>query len=119
MKSLGLFAGVSSVDLAHSGPLEPISVSGLNLHGIRLSELDRLGRRLNRWRDAMYRYSRRVEAASGGVEREFWVNRFLRAATKAGRASTNYYDRLDEGLAPLAGPCFGEWCLPPVRRTKR
>ena len=119
MKSLGLFAGVSSVDLAPPGPLEPIPVAGLNLDGIRLAQLDRLGRRLNRWRDAMYRYSRRVEAVSGGAEREFWVNRFLRAATKAGRASTNYYDRLEKGLPPLEGTCFGEWCLPPVRRFER
>ena len=119
MKSLGLFAGVSSVDLANAGSLEPIPVAGLNFQGIRLSELDQLGRRLNRWREAMYRYARRVEGSSGGTQREFWVNRFLRAATKAGRASTNYYDRLEKGLPPLEGTCFGEWCLPPVRRFER
>ena len=119
MKSPGLFAGVSSLDFAVTGPFEPIPLAGLNLHGIRLSELDRLGRRLKRWREAMYRYARRVEVSSGGTHREFWVNRFLRAATKAGRASTNYYDRLDEGLPLLEGPCFGEWCLPPVRRFER
>ena len=117
MKSPSLVAGGRSTDFTPCGLPELVLVSGPKRDAIRLCQVDRLGRRLNRWRAATRRYARRLEFVKGGAEREFWVNRFLRAATKAGRASTNYYDRMEAGLSPLTGPCFGEWCVPPIQRT--
>ena len=77
-----------------------------------------LGRRLNRWKEASRRYARRLAIVDSGPRRAYWVNRFLRAATKAGRAAANYFDRTEAGLEPLKGPCFGPWCSPPVSRPR-
>jgi hypothetical protein len=79
-------------------------------------ELDLLGRRLNRWKEATHRYARHLQMLGVAPDREYWINRFLRAASKAGRASQNYQTRMESGAAPLTGPCFGSWCSPPVRR---
>jgi hypothetical protein len=78
-----------------------------------------LARRLNRWKDASRRYARQLEILGTAPDREYWINRFLRAATKAGRAAENYFDRSATGLAVLQGPCFGPWCSPPVARPAR
>jgi hypothetical protein len=80
-------------------------------------ELDVLGRQVNRWKEATHRYARHLQMLGAAPDREYWINRFLRAASKAGRASHNYQTRMESGGALLSGPCFGPWCSPPIRRS--